>query len=448
MEEKKNQVSAKLGTVIVIVVLLIIALTIAIVVLNKKTNDDNNTTGNTLAQNNSIKDNTQTINPEVVTGNEIVNQSDLTMNFLKLENEKKNMIYSPLSIKYALSMLNEGASGNTKVQIEKLLENTTLTKYENQDKVLSLANSIYIKDNYKQVIKEDYKNTLVQKYQAEVRYDSFRNAKNVNQWIEQKTLGIIKDMIKDETMQDPYTKLLLINALAIDMEWKSQFDAKDTGGGEFKLVDGSTMQATMMHKKIASDSVAYYKDNKVTALTMDLQKYGDTQLEFLAIMPNDEPLSEYVENVTIEDIDKIASQSINASKTKAGVNITIPKFAYNYNLKLKEDLKKLGMTDAFDGSLADLTKMADTELKLFIGDAMHKADIQFTEKGVKAAAVTVFVTMDNAMIEQDEPEEVIINKPFLYVIRDKNTKEVWFVGTMYEPNSWEKDKAEYEKSQI
>lgn len=448
MEEKKNQVSAKLGTVIIIVVLLIIALTIAIVVLNKKTNDDNNTTGNTLAQNNSIKDNTQTINPEVVTGNEIVNQSDLTMSFLKLENEKKNMIYSPLSIKYALSMLNEGASGNTKAQIEKLIKNTTLTKYENQDKVLSLANSIYIRDTYKQFIKEDYKNTLVQKYQAEVQYDSFKNAKNVNQWIEQKTLGIIKDMIKDETMQDPYTKLLLINALAIDMEWKSQFDAKDTGGGEFKLVDGSTMQATMMHKKIASDSVAYYKDNKVTALTMDLQKYGDTQLEFLAIMPNDEPLSEYLENVTIEDIDKIASQSINASKTKAGVNITIPKFAYNYNLKLKEDLQKLGMTDAFDGSLADLTKMADTELNLFVGDAMHKADIQFTEKGVKAAAVTVFVTMDNAMIEQVKPEEVIINKPFLYVIRDKNAKEVWFVGTMYEPNSWEKDKVEYEKSPI
>ncbi|MCI9039747.1 MAG: serpin family protein [Clostridia bacterium] len=205
--EKKNQVSARLGTVIIIVVLLIITLAIAIVILNKKTNDDNAILGNNLVQK--------------------ANNSDLIMNFLKLENGKKNMIYSPLSIKYALSILNEGADGKTKEQIEKVLGNANLVRYENQDKVLSLANSIYIRDNYKQNIKEEYKNTLVQKYQAEIQYDSFKNAKNVNRWIEQKTLGIIKNIIADEIVQNPYTKVLLINALAIDMEWKSQFILAD-----------------------------------------------------------------------------------------------------------------------------------------------------------------------------------------------------------------------------
>ena len=428
MEEKKNQVSARLGTVIIIVVLLIITLAVAIVILNKKTNDDNTILGNNLVQK--------------------ANNSDLIMNFLKLENGKKNMIYSPLSIKYALSMLNEGADGKTKEQIEKVLGNANLVRYENQDKVLSLANSIYIRDNYKQNIKEEYKNTLVQKYQAEIQYDSFKNAKNVNRWIEQKTLGIIKNIISDEIVQNPYTKVLLINALAIDMEWKSQFDQKDTYGDNFYLADGNSMQATMMHQKTSSNAVAYYKDNRVAALAMDLQRYGDTQLEFLAIMPKNKSVLEYIEKVTIEDIDKIANQLINASKTKAGVKITIPKFAYDYDLELKKDLQQLGMTDVFDAILADLSQMSDMEQKLFIGDAMHKADIQFTEKGIKAAAVTTIVTvMDSLKIEQGKPEEVIIDKPFLYVIRDKNTKEVWFVGTVYEPNSWEKDKMEYEKSQ-
>lgn len=428
MEEKKKQVSARLGTVIIIVVLLIITLAVAIVILNKKTNDDNTILGNNLVQK--------------------ANNSDLIMNFLKLENGKKNMIYSPLSIKYALSMLNEGADGKTKEQIEKVLGNTNLVKYENQDKVLSLANSIYIRDNYKQNIKEEYKNALVQKYQAEIQYDSFKNAKNVNQWVEQKTLGIIKNMIRDEVVQDPYMQMLLVNALAIDMEWKSQFKQSDTQGENFYLTDGNIMQATMMNKETTSDAIAYYKNRDITALTIELKKYDDIQLEFVAIMPNDNQLSEYVNKINVEEIQKIVDRSINASKIKGGVRVKIPKFSYNYDLKLKEDLKKLGITDAFDSKLADLSKITDTDLRLFVGNALHKADIQFTEKGVKAAAVTTLLVKDTMAIEEQErPEEITIDKPFLYIIRDKQTNEVWFVGTVYEPNSWEKDKMEYEKSQ-
>ena len=69
---------------------------------------------------------------------------DFDFSFLKIENNEKNMIYSPLSIKYALSMLNDGAAGSTRAQIEKLIEGENLTKYKNIDKVLSLANSVYI----------------------------------------------------------------------------------------------------------------------------------------------------------------------------------------------------------------------------------------------------------------------------------------------------------------
>ena len=83
--------------------------------------------------------------------------------------------------------------------------------------------------------------------------------------------------------------------------------------------------------------------------------------------------------------------------------------------------------------------------KLCVSDALHKANIDFTEKGIKAAAVTVFGIKDLAMmpIEKPKPEEVKIDKPFLYVIRDKKTGEIWFVGTVYEPNSWDNDKADY-----
>ena len=85
--------------------------------------------------------------------------------------------------------------------------------------------------------------------------------------------------------------------------------------------------------------------------------------------------------------------------------------------------------------------------KLYVSDALHKANIDFTEKGVKAAAVTAFAIMSKGMfMEKQQPIEININKPFIYFIRDKKTKEIWFVGTVYEPNLWEKDKSEYQKS--
>lgn len=382
----------------------------------------------------------------IITGNESEEQqvidTDFSMKFLKLENNKQNMIYSPLSIKYALKMLNEGAAGNTKTQIENVIGELNLTKYDNIDKVLSLANAVYIRDTYAKYVKEDYREILTEKYNAEINYDSFNNANNINSWIENKTLGIIKNMLQDDLVKDPNTEMLLINALAIDMEWADPFDSSETYGEEFNLDNGNKMVATMMNQKTGSDKVSYYKNKDVTALTMDLQKYDNTQLEFIAIMP-EENLSDYVETFTIQDFDNIIKNSILASETKNGLEISIPKFSFDYDLELKDDLIELGITDAFNGSLADFSNMSEREL--YVSNALHKANIDFSEEGVKAAAVTVIITMNaTAITNPTKPEEIKIDKPFLYVIRDKNTGEIWFVGTVYEPNSWEDDKADYQ----
>ena len=101
----------------------------------------------------------------------------------------------------------------------------------------------------------------------------------------------------------------------------------------------------------------------------------------------------------------------------------------------------LGITDAFDENLADFSNMSDTEL--YVSDALHKADIDFSEESVKAAAVTVGTISTASIGENDEPEEIKIDRPFLFFIKDKSTDEIWFVGTVYEPNSWDDDKEEY-----
>ena len=434
-EEMPKKKEIKLSTVIIaaVVIFVVILIIMAVIILGGSNKEpDQPIVNNHTIQNNNVE-NTNT--PVSITSE----ASEFPIDFLKLENQKQNIIYSPLSIKYALNMLNEGANGNTKKQIDNVIGELTLRKYTNKENVLSLANTIYVKDEYRQYIKESYQNILLQKYNAEINYDTFENAQNINQWIENKTMGIIKDMLQDNQVK--MNRILLINALAIDMEWQTAFDPNETHGEEFNLEDGNQMVATMMQRKSKKEDVSYYKDMNMTAISMDLKQYDNIQLEFMAIMPN-EDLSNYVKNVTINDINQVIKKLKPASQANAGIEIKIPKFSFDYSLRLKQHLMSLGITDAFNSSLANFSNMADMDFH--VSDALHKANIDFSEEGVKAAAVTVFTKTDSDTIPEEEPEEIKFDKPFMYMIREKKTGEIWFVGTVYEPNSWEKDQADYQ----
>ncbi|OUM56349.1 Non-catalytic module family DOC2, partial [Piromyces sp. E2] len=197
--------------------------------------------------------------------------SEFDFSFLKLENNKKNMLYSPLSIKYALKMLKEGAAKNTLAEINKVLGNPKITKYESTDKVLSLANGLFIRNTFYDYVKTKYINTLDEKYAAEVKKDEFKDAKNISQWIEDKTLGIIKNMLGDGAVNNPKNLMLLINALAIDMEWVVPFLDKDTTGRLFYLDNGEKMEVTTMSYETRKDFLSYYIDDNVKAITLDLK---------------------------------------------------------------------------------------------------------------------------------------------------------------------------------
>jgi len=382
--------------------------------------------------------------------NVVQDNQEFDFTFLKMENNKKNMLYSPLSIKYALKMLEEGANNNTYTEINNVVGNAELSKYSNIDKILSIANGLFIRDEYYDLVKQEYINTLKENYEAEVKLDEFKDAQNVNKWIEEKTSGIIKNMIDDKVFEDSYLVILLINALTIDMEWVDPFVYRNTNGYGFFLDDGKIMQATTMIKKnVKSENIAYYIDDGMTVLTMNLKEYNGTQFEFMAIMPN-ENLSGFIENVSKEQINEIDGKLKLTSDEVDGANIRIPKFKFDYDLDLTNDLKNLGIQDAFDKERADFSKMGYAKEMgdpLYVSEALHKADIEFTEKGVKAAAVSVILTTGaTSMARPRYPVNVIIDKPFMFVIRDKTTKDVWFTGTVYQPNSWEDDEASYKPS--
>jgi len=362
-----------------------------------------------------------------------------TYALLKLEVKDKNIVYSPLSIKYALSMLNEGAGGNTKKELDDLLGDLYLTKYENIDKVLSLANAVFIRDTYKKQVKDEYIDALEDKYNAELFYDSFESADKINGWIEEKTFDIIKNMLNDQQVQNPNLEMILVNALAIDMKWKSEFDTESTRGGNFTKADKNVVKAAMMSRE-GNSSDKYYLDDDYTALSMELKEYEGTVLEFVAIMPNNEDLKTMI---TADDMNSNLEKVLNGlhktDKDKV-LRINIPRFEYEFSISLVKDLMSLGVNDAFTMK-ADFSGISKSEL--LVGDVLHKANIKFSEKGIKAGAATVIMLYDKAMIEERKIERVVFDKPFMYIIRDTKTGEVWFTGAVFEPLLWEDVEDDY-----
>ncbi len=362
--------------------------------------------------------------------NDVVTDN-LTYSVLKLEDNNKNMVYSPLSIKYVLFMLRDGADNNTKAELDKVIKDLTITKYNNIDQVLSLANSLFIRDSFEGLVKEDYINTLKDNYNAEVVFDPFENATNVNNWISEKTFNIINNMLDDEYFLDHNLKMILINALAIDMEWESTFSYMSTGPETFTKVDGEEIKAAMMHKDNLTSS--YYKGDDYFLVALPLKQYENTRLEFVAVMPEKQDLHSFVTSKTFEkDLDEVLNKMAPVGEDK-NLKVALPRFEYNYETSLAEDLKTLGIVDIF-GKKADLTKMSNDDL--YVDAILHKADIKLSEKGIKAAAVTVALITSKGLLET-EFVNVTFNKPFMYIIRDTETKEVWFVGTVYEPILWD-----------
>jgi serpin B len=173
-------------------------------------------------------------------------------------------------------------------------------------------------------------------------------------------------------------------------------------------------------------------------VSMPLKEYGNTQLEFIAIMPND--LDNYIkENKIRDDLKKLQEPT-----DKQELAIMIPRFKFEYDLHLKQDMQKLGINTVFDKDNADLSGISDTG-KLFVNDAIHRANIEFSEEGIKAAAVTVILMTDaTAIRDQMQTISLYFNKPFMFLIRDAKNGEEWFTGTVYEPILWDDVKSDYD----
>ena len=510
-EEKSKKKNKNLIVIIIIIVLL--ALLGAYFVLTK---------GNKENKKDVISNEPKKVSAYRMSGNSI---EDFDLAFLMLESGEKNKLYSPLSIKYALAMLSEGAKGSTKEQIDDIIGGYKSNKYVNSNN-MSFANAVFINNTYKNKVKESYAKNLNNKYNAEVIYDDFTSANTINSWVSNKTFNLVNNILDDKTVKDKY--FFLINALAIDMEWnkkiqattndyrerynvqynhekystsipliestygKVNFNGQDVDSVEFgasinnydivstlgrdnikktitdaytdwlknpesyeyakmsneldvdKYVEEFIKQLDSNYKRVdTSTDYYFYIDDNVKAFAKDLKTYNGTTLEYVGIMPTNESLTDYIKNNNAKKINNIISnlKTIELNNFEKGkvTQITgkIPLFKYEYELQLVDDLKALGITNIFDKDKSDLSEIATGA---YIDSAIHKANIEFSNDGIKAAAATVMGGFGSAAGGFDYLFDVPVvtidltfDKPYMYIIRDKDTGEVWFTGTVYNP---------------
>ena len=177
----------------------------------------------------------------------------------------------------------------------------------------------------------------------------------------------------------------------------------------------------------------------------DLKAYDGLELQYIGIMPKVKTLEDFVAETNAEEINTLISKlkKISYDEFEMGyitrVTGGIPLFKYDYELDLVKQLQYLGIVDVFDEMKANLSNLS--EQKEFINSASHKTTIEFSNEGITAAAAATLGGFGADGCEFDykyEPPiieiDVTFNKPFMYLIRDKKTNEVWFIGEVYEPS--------------
>ena len=342
----------------------------------------------------------------------------------------ENTLISPLSVLCALSMTANGANTETLAEMEQVLGMTPedLNQYlytyvrnlpQGENYKLSLANSIWFTDDERFTVREDFLQTLTDYYRADVYAAPFDNqtCKDINNWVEENTDGMIPEILDQIP---PNAVMYLINALAFDARWSETYKKYQVREGDFTKEDGTIQKADFMY----STEHSYLEDDRATGF---VKYYKGGKYAFVALLPKDGiDLSQYISSLTGDALHDLLNEPAYTT-----VYTSIPKFESEYSVEMSEILKAMGMTSAFDPTTADFTDLgSSTAGNIYINRVLHKTYISVEEEGTKAAAVTAVEPGDGAAIEQEEPKEVYLDRPFVYMLIDCENNIPFFMGTM------------------
>jgi len=360
---------------------------------------------------------------------------DASSNFNEKLNQQmptdKNYMFSPFSIKMALAMAANGASGATQKEILYTTGIADLDKYnavakrfinkysQNEDGnseygdvwldhvILNVANSIWLNtDYYKNVeFSSAYQKTIQDDYDGQITKVDPKNAvASINSWVSQKTNQKITQIASDSDFL-----AALVNTTYFKGQWGSIFESYDTKEGVFTDRNGKLNHIDFMNQTWYFN---YCDSDGVQMVRMPYQ--GSKFSMYIAL--SDDRTKNFEKNI--------------ANMTEKRVTIHMPKFHTEYSTSLKDVLPKLGIKTAFDTENADFKSMFTTiSQNAFISDVLHKSYINVDELGTEAAAAAaVEIGTSGVWIDETKPIEFNANKPFTYFIRDDESGEILFMG--------------------
>lgn len=367
---------------------------------------------------------------------------------LRSESSESNLFASPYSISVALAMTYAGARGKTAAQMRETLRFSLpdeelhpafnrLTRLIEQgpesedDKgdpfTMRAVNALWGQRGFP--FADAYLDLLATHYGAGLNTVDFANNSDearaaINAWVADRTEGKIEDLLGPDAV-GPRTRLVLTNAIYFLASWANPFDEENTEEWPFDNIDGSTTPVPTMHQQAKLPYTALEGHQAV-----ELPYVGGTA-SMIVILPAEGEFEAFVRDL---DGQRLA-EFIEALEPSKG-NLALPKFTYETSFNLSGTLSTLGMERAFQPSAADFSGMYDTEAadaELFIQDVIHKAFIAVDEQGTEAAAATG-VSVGIISTDPREPWELVVDRPFLFLIRDRKTNAIVFQGTVVDAN--------------
>ncbi|MEW5740483.1 MAG: serpin family protein [Myxococcota bacterium] len=360
--------------------------------------------------------------------------------YRKLPTTQENTAFSPYSVSVALSMTYPGARGSTLDAFEDVLHvtipqdryhramNTIDSALQSRGQGaqgkdgrpfrLRINNQLFGQIN--QHFEAPFLDTLSTEYGAGLRLLDFQNKpepsrKAINDWVSTNTERLIPELLKEGTITSD-TVLALVNTLYFNAAWKTKFDHEATQPDAFTLRDGSTVQVPMMAKESMDVNYATVGDVEVLELP-----YSGDEVSMVLLVP---PAGKLADLEAALDGAKVRSYL--AALQPRNVGVRMPKFEARAQADLKDILSALGLSVAFSGD-ADFSGMTGQK-ELLLTAVVHEAVVKTDEDGTEAAAATAVIAGRTSI-----PEYIEVNRAFVYLIRDRATGALLFIGRIGNP---------------
>jgi serpin B len=349
-----------------------------------------------------------------------------------LEREDGNVVVGPYSATFALSMVYAGARGDTATEIADVLHASGIepdawheginaydltldartagssTEWSSANKVWATP-GLPVLDEYLDVLTGAYGSPLAE---LDFAADPEAARRLINGWIEDETMELIPELWPPGSFGGG-TRMVLVNAVAMDAPWEFPFDPARTSSGQFTTGDGSVVEVPMMR----------YDEYLPTMWREDVQAvelpYGDGALSMVVIVPND--LAAFEADLSSEGLAEVVDEI-----RDGGIHLSMPKWSARTHVTLNEILQELGMPTAF-GDGADFSGMVEGG-GLWLDQVEHEAVVEVDEQGTRAAAAT------GAEMAASHGPEITVDRPFLYLIRDRGAGTILFIGRVTDPS--------------